>query len=78
MSPLMSPGLTILVPPPVLLVPPSPSRFSLYLSGIFRCVSTLLATSGILFSAFTTSTSVTSSYFTFAATYLSTPSLSFT
>ena len=37
MSPSMSPGLTILVPLLVLLVPLSPSHSSLYLSGIFRC-----------------------------------------
>ena len=36
MSPSMSPGLTILVPLLVLLVPLSPSHSSLYLSGIFH------------------------------------------
>jgi len=71
----MSPGLTILVPLPVLLVLLSPSHSSLYLSGIFRCLSILFTTSGIFYSASTTTT-----YFSTFTTssYLSTTSLSST
>ena len=68
----MSPDLTILVPPPVLLTLLSPSCSSLNLVVSSTVVSTLFTTSGTFYS-----TSAMSSYFSTSATsYISTTSLS--
>ena len=69
----MSPDLTILVPPLVLLALLSPSRSSLNLVVSSTVVSTLFTTSGTFYS-----TSAMSSYFSTSVTssYLSTTSLS--